>query len=280
MPQQKTTKKPSILFLCVNYHSYPELDDYLDSINRAALSFKNPLSVDVKVADNSVENRQPVDVSRYNSIHIEVSPYHKNLGYMGAISRLIQDAGPEKVKTYDFVIVSNVDLLLSESFFTGLLALETDANTGWIAPQIFSQAEKRDRNPKISKRPSANRLKMLMLMFKYPLLYRLYTDWVYRFRDKKQSRSAGRLIYAGHGSLMIFTNLFMQQHANFQFPSFLFGEELFFGELARSSGLKVIYAPEIVVHDIDHASTGKINRRAYCRMNYDSLSKLKPLFNQ
>lgn len=261
----------------MNYNSYAELTNYLQSIERALLKCDNEINVDVWVADNTTANVRHVDVSLFQTIEVKVYQFQENLGYMGAIEKLIEIKGPDRVKCYDYTILSNVDLLLTEAFFTNLLKIQLSKNIGWIAPQIFSLSEKRDRNPKMISRPSAKRIQLLLLMYKYPILYRLYNELVYRFRNKKLDSPTNNKIYAGHGSLMIFTKAFMKDHATFQFPCFLFGEEIFFGELARSSNLQVVYMPQIAVDDIDHASTSKLKRKNYCKMNYESLTKLKPL---
>ena len=98
-------------------------------------------------------------------------------------------------------------------------------------------------------------------MFKYPVLYKIYYDFIYKLRNKKLQTISDNRIYAGHGSMMIFTKTFMVENIAFRFPCFLFGEELFFGELVRLSNLDVIYVPEIIVHDIDHVSTSRIKKK-------------------
>ncbi|MCF8360354.1 MAG: hypothetical protein K9H26_16500 [Prolixibacteraceae bacterium] len=267
-----------ILILSVNYNSYYELKNFLHSIETALQYAQNVISVDLMIADNTTNNIMSIDTSSFQKNKIEIFTFHENLGYMGAIEKLIEIKGPDSVKGYDYTILSNVDLLLTEEFFANLLNIPTTKNIGWVAPQIFSLSEKRDRNPKIISRPSAKRIQLLLLMYKYPILYRLYSELVYRFRNKKLASPTNNKIYAGHGSLMIFTKAFMKDHASFKFPSFLFGEEIFFGELVRSSNLQVVYMPQIAVQDIDHASTSKLKRKNYCKMNYESLKKLKLFF--
>jgi len=54
-------------------------------------------------------------------------------------------------------------------------------------------------------------------------------------------------IYAGHGSIMIFTKAFMMKNLDLEFPAFMYGEEIFFAELVRLSHLETIYVPNIYV---------------------------------
>lgn len=267
--------KNTVLILCVNYNSYKELHNYMMSIQKSSDCYNGNLKVDVMIADNTPSNFKDFDTAEYESIDVTFKPYHENLGYMGGVTRLIEDKTVESVKQYDYVIVSNVDLLLSKTFFSDLYNCEIDENVGWLAPKIFSKSENRDRNPKMLGRTSGKKLEFLLLLFKFPFLYQLYTEFIYKLRNKKLSSPTKNKIYAGHGSLMIFTKSFMKNNASLKFPSFLFGEEIYFGELARQSKLDVLYLPQIVVHDIDHVSTGKMKRKDYCRMNYESLSILK-----
>jgi GT2 family glycosyltransferase len=272
--------KKKFLVLCVNFNSYTELNDYYDSIEKAALHAIDKASVDVMVADNSTVEIQKVEDRNTPNFSSKLYCYNKNLGYMGGIMQLIEDVGIIHIKNYDYVIISNVDLILTKSFFTDILDYNPGENVGWIAPRIFSLSENRDRNPKIISRPTLKRIKMLLLMYRFPILYKLYNRLIYKYRDKSLSSENNNQIYAGHGSLMVFTKAFMDEHADFKFPSFLFGEEIYFGELARLSKLKVIYEPGIVVNDIDHVSTSKLRLKDYCKMNYESLSKLAVFFKK
>ena len=106
------------------------------------------MAVEILIADNSENNIQEIEIPSKKNFKVSVYPYHKNLGYLGAVSRLIEDKGIEKVKEQDFVIISNVDLILSETFFTELLNRNLGKKTGWIAPQIFSLSRKEIETPK------------------------------------------------------------------------------------------------------------------------------------
>lgn len=267
-----------ILFLCVNYNSYRELDNFIESIIISAKNHNEEVQIDVMIADNTVDNNKIMNFPCYSCINIDFRPYHENLGYMGAIMRLIKDKGFDKVKDYDYVVFSNVDLILDKTFIKQLLSVPKNKNIGWIAPKILSKSEKKDRNPKILKRPSKAHLNKILIMFRYPILYILYHNFIYRFRRKQQKYIFKSEIYAGHGSLMIFSKAFIVNNIDFRYPSFLFGEELFFAELNRLSNLKVIYLPKIKVFDIDHISTGNLKKKFYCKLNKESIEKIIKLF--
>ena len=88
-----------ILIICVTFHSDKELQAFLESVHRAAERVKGQMMVDIQVADNG----------------------KANLGYLGGAlpiyNRYAQD--------YDYVSISNVDLLLGPDFFEQLLQIDT-----------------------------------------------------------------------------------------------------------------------------------------------------------
>lgn len=270
--------KNKLLFLCVNYNSYEELDNFIKSIIVTTQNHNEETQIDIMIADNTVHNNKFMSFPNHNNINIDFRPYHENLGYMGGIMKLINDKGIDRVKDYEYVVFSNVDLILDKTFIKQLLSVPKNKKIGWIAPKIFSKSEKKDRNPKILRRPSKAHLNKLFILFRYPILYILYHNFIYKFRRKQQKHIFKSEIYAGHGSLMIFSKAFIVNNIDFRFPSFLFGEELFFAELNRLSNLKVIYVPEIKVFDIDHISTSSLKRIHYCKLNKESLEKIINLF--
>ena len=197
---------------------------------------------------------------------VKVFAYNKNLGYFGAVKRMMREAPPVDS---DFVIISNVDVVMDESALVKLCGLRLRDDIGWIAPQIYSTSENRDRNPKIVNRYSLRKLRLLRLLFKYPLLNMLYKATLYK-RKKLQTHVAGE-IYGGHGSFIILTKEYYKRCGCIDYPVFLFGEEIYLAEQCLRSKLKVVYEPEVRIVDSDHASTGKMPSRFYCKCNAEAL---------
>ena len=266
----------SVLFVCVNYNTNELLNNYIKSIDKAKSLLNCPLRIDVLIGHNS-ELFDPVR----NNLNKDISVFHinnkNNLGYIGGVTSAIKESNID-LNSYDYVIISNVDLKISETFFKKMMNLNIGPQIGWIAPCIFSEKEKRDRNPKIIKRPSVGKMKMIALMYRFPLINYIYSKIIYKNRDKNSSNFLNNNIYAGHGSFMIFTNSFIKKNSNISFPGFLFGEEIFFAELVRMSQLKTIYIPELIVNDIDHASTNKLKKAIFYKMNYQSIKIITEKF--
>lgn len=256
-------KKISIY--CVNYNSYEYLAAFIKSVDAAASKVGGEAVVTVFVADNTEDHIRPIDANE-NVATVKVFAYNKNLGYFGAVKRMMREAPPVDS---DFVIISNVDVVMDEDALVKLCGLRLRDDVGWIAPQIYSTSENRDRNPKIVNRYSLRKLRLLRLLFKYPLLNMLYKATLYK-RKKLQTHVAGE-IYGGHGSFIILTKEYYKRCGSIDYPVFLFGEEIYLAEQCLRSKLKVVYEPEVRVVDSDHASTGKMPSRFYCKCNAEAL---------
>lgn len=243
-----------IAVFCVSYCSDHERDLYLSTIRNAAQKASNIVDVDVFVSNNTKED---------------------NPGYFGAIKRLMQQVD---VNNYDYSIISNVDLMLEENFFQKLADYNCSEDTGWIAPQIWSNLEERDRNPKVLNRYSLKKLQILRTFYQFPILDTLYTSTFYK-KKKYESHQAGQ-IYAGHGSFIILTRRFFELCGKIDYPVFLFCEEIYLAEMCRKAGLKVLYEPSLIVKDTEHASTGRMNHSFYCRCNYEAMLYIINTFYQ
>ena len=159
-----------IAVFCVSFESDKEKDQFLSSIEQAKKIAMELVSVDVFVACNTRNN---------------------NPGYFGAVRLLMNQVD---LGTYDYVIISNVDLVIEEDFFIKLANYQCEKDIGWIAPQIWSEKEKRDKNPRQTVRYSLRKLKLLRLGYQYPWLDTLYTKTLYK--RKKMDKKRPGLVYS------------------------------------------------------------------------------------
>lgn len=269
--------KKNIAIFCVNYNSYDSLKMYLESINKAYEIIADQVCLQVVVADNSNEKKHPECKYRFKTLLLDTG---SNLGYFGGIEYGIHHAGIS-LKDCDYIIISNVDLRLSESFFENLISRNDTDALGCIGPSIFSEADKRDRNPKIIERPGRKKLVLQRTLYQFPFLDYIYTHLFYASRRKKVQNYPAGYIYAAHGSFIVFTNSFADFLEKMDYPCFLFGEEIYLAEHLRKQGLKTYYDPNLKVYDSDHVSTGKMKSKAYYQYNYKSIDMLlKEYFNE
>ena len=125
-----------ILIVAVTYNSYPELRSYLSSIEIAAEQSPNT-EVTVRVADNSI-NKEKVDITGFKKIKIEICPLD-NKGYLGGAQYII-NTQPD-IYQYDYVAISNVDIVLSVDFFKKLQGYTLQKDVAWLATKIWLKAE-------------------------------------------------------------------------------------------------------------------------------------------
>lgn len=252
------------LIVAINYNSYNELKSYINSVEIAAQKYSSN-TIDFIIADNSSMYEECLFKSR--CVNFRVIRLN-NLGYLGGAQHVIN--GTPNILCYDYVIISNVDIAMKEDFFDKLSSVKIEKEVAWIAPKIYSKDEKRDRNPKVMSRYSKKKLQLLYYMYKYPILFYLYTMTAYK-RKKLQPQYPEMDIYAGHGSFMLLTRSFFESYKEIHYPIFLFGEELFLAEEILKAGKKVRYVPSLVIYDNEHVSTSTIKKKTYFKYNQDSI---------
>lgn len=262
-----------IAIFCVTYNSYQELDTYIKSLLRSYEGVEGKILMDVFVGDNTeTELKNPVFPERHG-IRYYYYHYSDNPGYFGAVNRAMSGID---ISQYYYVVISNVDLVIDDSFFMSLLSKDISSDVGWIATSLYSCKEHRDRNPEITNRYSRLKLILLALKFRIPLLDAFYNKTLYKRKRVKPASEPGE-IYAGHGSFILLTNSYMERCGIINYPMFLFCEELYLAENCRRSGLKVLYDPSLHVIDAEHVSSAKIKRgiifrkSAYYKYNYNSV---------
>lgn len=260
-----------LLLVCVNFNSYNELDAYLKSV---CISLENSVATNltVYVADNSTSYHE-ININSYPNLSIQQVSFN-NIGYIGAAQSVINNM--IEIQKYDYIIISNVDLLMSKSFIGQLEALRLPENVGWIAPSIKSLHIGRDKNPSVFRRYP--KWKLLTLRITYnrwilPLYEKLYYN-----SKHKHVRFQEQDIYAGHGSFFVFTKSFMRAYPKLDYPIFLYGEELYFAELNRKAGLIVRYMPSLVINDFEHVSTSLIKRDTYYKYNQEAINYILERF--
>lgn len=272
-----------ILICCVNYGSYTELNNYIKSIDESASHVVDMCEVVVCIADNTEFSYQNIDIDT-QSVLLKKFPYHKNMGYMGGAVQVLKDLGLEFVSSFDYVIVSNVDLEMPEVFLSDLIKCKS-SKLGWIVPSIYRlRNNMSNENPFQLNKPSLYKLKFLIFLYKQTWLFDIYTYirkmQLAKCNNNKYINQAPFQIYAGSGSFMIFTKEMISKAYPLDFPSFMYGEELYYGYLVEKYNLKTIFYPKLSINDICSVSTGKLGSKMKYKMNYTSLQLLsKVIYN-
>lgn len=255
----------NILLICVNYNTYKELDGYIESVRKSANKCSN-VNLKLYIADNST-SFQPCGIKSTHNIEI-IQERYNNLGYLGAALKVYNKE--IHYNDYDYVIISNVDILMDVSFFETLCNSEISSDIGWIAPSIKSLLIDRDKNPSVLHRYSKWKLQVLKMTynrFVLPLYEKLY------YNKKQKNVSYPEMdIYAGHGSFFLLTKRFVSKNPILEYPMFLYGEELFFAELNIIANLKVRYMPSLLINDFEHVSTSLLHKSTYYTYNKKAIN--------
>lgn len=72
----------------------------------------------------------------------------------------LHEINQNEATSYDFVIISNVDLLLSENFFIELNDIN-NSKAGWVVPSVYTIGTQKNENPFMLVRPT--RLKIIVI---------------------------------------------------------------------------------------------------------------------
>lgn len=238
------------LLICVTYHSDKELQAFLESVRCAAERVKDQMVVDIEVADNGKDNK----------------------GYLGGALPIYN----EHANGYDFVSISNVDLLLEPDFFEQLLTIDTQ-NIGWIAPDIYTDKINRHENPYMLSRPTKRNFFIWNIIYSSTWIYRIYHS-LYLLKNKQSKVYPACDIYAGHGSFMLFTKSFVQMYSDMHYPTFMYGEEIYMAELVRIAQQKVHYFPTLRIANSGNISTGLINQALKSKWSEESLCAIYKQF--
>ena len=277
-----------ILLICINYKSDKETLLFVEEV----LTLPCDCDMDLVVVDNNCAVSSDVLETSLNAVghkHGKNLLYFKtsqNLGYFGGarhgLSRYLSaHSMPE------WVIVSNVDIKFISKDFMHQLANRNDTNdaVGVVAPSIISGVDGRDQNPLMLRRPHRSRMAFYTCIYRSVILVNLYEilslvkkSLIGRWRGASTTPSEFKTIYAPHGSFMIFSRQYFERAGSLDFPCFLFGEEIFVAETARSIGLDVVYEPSLqLLHD-EHLVTRRFWSRQKVRYQHESIKYLMDAF--
>jgi GT2 family glycosyltransferase len=260
----------SVVFIPVNYNSDRETCVQLERF----AELEDQCRLFVCVVDNTQRNAgDSLEIPKSQNVCVVRSP--RNLGYFGGaaygLSQYLHDHAMP-----DWVVVSNVDLLITDpQFLRKLAVLKCAPHMGAVAPRMH--------------------------LYKW-----LYRSWLglnahelasavfHRLRSAvaqitptklSPSRDVSRKIYAPHGSFVVLSKEYFRAGGSLDFPCFLFGEEIYLAESLRQLGLDVIYEPSLEVVHQEHKSTKLLKSRklarfvassaAYCADTYFPLKQAR-----
>jgi GT2 family glycosyltransferase len=270
----------TIWFICVNYNATKDTIRFIAQLDNCLAS----PSVKVIVVNNSSTRDGALIEYALSKKNVYLVTPDKNMGYLPGANYGYTWA-KQQWALPDFVAVANVDLVFDGGeLLKSIEKLTYDKTIGVYAPKIVSAITGRDQNPHIIDRPKRSLYKLHSLIYSSLFGYMLVSltsnarRWLMSiFRTNVNARSpAGghRRIYAPHGAFMLFTKAYFESGGDLDFKSFLFGEEIYVGEILRKINLQAVYVPEIgIVHD-EHQSTSMVGLKRRAALTKQSSSYL------
>ncbi len=281
MSKSQNTSSPTVLVLCVNYHSEDATKRFVASAQQQQFSG----NLQIYVVDNSFP---PAPNAFDDLAHIEnltvLSP-KENLGYFGGAAYGF-DAYTAQHGLPDWVIVSNPDITLDDAdFFEKMCTLHQDTHCAMLAPRIMSSLTGDNQNPFMRQRPGKPITLFRKQLARHALLYNSYEILSHLKRGTRGlikrmkgyvNGEAGDLlpIYAPHGSFLIFNRAYFEAGGNLVYEPFLYGEENYVGEISRQLNLPVIYDPRLKITHQEHATTGLMKSKRIVASIFEARSYL------
>ena len=270
-----------VLVVCVNYNNAADTQQFVEEILRQ----RAPAPIEVTVVDNT----QPSDPRLSLPAAVRVIRAERNLGYFGAVNHALTER-VARAGLPEWLVIANADVRVEgESFFEELQRLHGDDPPAVIAPTIISVAFGNDQNPNFERRPSGMRMRFYKMVFNQYLLnvsYQAMSLLVSRVQAAVQGRfsrfmhadNPPREIYAPHGAFMLVHRSYFEAGGDLAHGAFLFGEEIYVAEKARTLGLRVLYEPRLRVLHQEHATMGSFGDSRIARHRGEAAAYLADHF--
>lgn len=257
------------LYIGVNYNSSQYAIEWARKIN----SLKD--DKDILIVDNSMDadpNLKKTILKMSNICYYIKTPY--NLGYINGAAYGLKNFGAQ-VTRYDWIVLSNVDIVIMNSSIDDILKeYNTDDTVGIIAPSIINKVSGADINPYMEHEIKKNKLKFLRFVTSSSLLFSLYS-FASTAKERRAKPTLAKKesckIFAPHGSVIYFSRVFFERGNSLECPIFLYCEEIYVGLLCKNNGLSVIYEPRIQYENIGHVTTSLIKKKTNTKYFNDSL---------
>lgn len=272
-----------ILILLTNYFNENETVSFIED-ELMAQSFKNCFVV---IVNNGSKNKKLLNKFSTRGNIFLFHP-NNNLGYLGGANLGLKKYLDFQKEIPDFVILCNSDIHFEDKdFFKKMVLKYKDTRVAMIGPEIISTFTGYSQNPMLNKRITKSQLKFYRFIFSNYFFYVFYEFLslvkrkIFALLSIKQNiKTQAKNVYAIHGSFMIFTKYFFNKGGNFDYGSFLFGEEIFFAEIARKLNLQVCYDNSLKIIHKEHSTTRIFLKPVLLKYQHTSLSfLLKKFFN-
>ncbi|MDE6024405.1 MAG: glycosyltransferase [Lachnospiraceae bacterium] len=261
------------IYIGINYQTPEKTVNWVDKLRNQVVDTLI-IVVDNSYSDNPLLEKQLQDLKINNVLYLNTND---NLGYFNGASYALNYV-QEKGDTFDWLIVSNVDIELESENIVDILNEYDKTDIGVVAPGIISVDGGYDKNPYKIQRCTKGHMYIRKIAFSnmlfaniYSGLVRLKNKLVVKALDGENKCQEGTEIYMPYGACIYFNKKYFEHGGKISIPLFLFGEELFVAETCKKLGLKIIYVPRIRFKNYEHASTSKLANKRIVKYNYKAI---------
>lgn len=273
-------RKHNLLITLVNYFNDEQTMEFVNNL----IHQQSSKEFVIAICNNGSKDYQKLnDFAVQHSDIVKVVAPAQNEGYLGGANQALKYYLKDNSMP-NFVILCNTDMQIPDKhFMEKLIAKHTTSSYSLIAPNILVSDTMIPQNPYYQSRISANKMRLLIFVTSNFLLYKGY-HLFYELKRKlnsnpqNSSKQYAETMYAMHGSFMIFKKQYFELGSTFDFPSFLFCEEIFIAETARKLNLKIYFEQELKVLHFEHATTGLNKNPTLVKYLHNSLIIIKNLF--
>lgn len=263
-----------IAFTIINYFGEK---DVMAFFSKELLLQKEVELIPILVNNGSNDIQALQDFCKKNSIHF-LNP-GSNLGYLNGAAFAHEYCKKDNI-SFDCFILSNYDIHFRNEYdLKNLIDIANERSLDVFGPQILNMPSESAANPMFETRITQSHIQRLVFVNSVYFISVIYQSLhlLKKFFKKNNTNSQNLTssCYAIHGSFMCFSKSFFEKKGILQYPSFLYGEELYIGEQCKIIGAQCGWTDTVVIEHHEHITTGKIKSRKHVRFLYEALSFLK-----
>lgn len=249
-----------ILLGIVCYENEEEVCQFLRKLSEQKYCEKLAISITVNKASNKQIIEQFIKEIDLKCYLFEPG---KNLGYLNGCIFGIRECS--KFMRFQWGIICNTDITFSnDEFFSMLYKANYEENIWGIAPSI-KLLDGGYQNPYIETCPTYTSFRIRKKIFSNVVSFTMYSlgsvikKDIFKNTHKTEKLEKSKLIYAPHGSFMIFRKPLFDILCTEKNDIFLYCEEEYIAGLVKENGKTIIFDPNLKVIHNEHQTLGKIN---------------------
>ena len=265
-----------IRLLFVHYSDHERVLAFIDHLNR--LPLPKGWQLRGSICDNSLN--WPSSLTLPDNFRL-VTPA-QNLGYLPGSIYANKAWESENSPMPEWTAVINTDLEFCPEFFMRLTTQDFPEDILAVAPDVRLR-HNTQQNPFFASRPSRSKLELYRFLFGSPVRSQLM-ETIYQWRHKNKQQSTPETLpldapfleaYALHGAATFLHRRYFERGGSVEYPSFMYGEEIFFAEEVRRLRGRMVWLPEAIVwHDAGATTSGKSQIARRAQWQHQSMSFL------